>query len=103
MNSALPTKVLFMGLTITYLQGYGQNALASLERLVSASQTLARLPGGLKGPALVATVAAGVGVLLLLVFVTLLLIRARRETQKCQKELANLLALRKAAESANNA
>jgi signal transduction histidine kinase/CheY-like chemotaxis protein len=103
MNSALPTKVLFMGLTIAYLQGYGQNALASLERLVSAAQTWARLPGGLKGPALVATVAAGVGVLLLLVFVTLLLIRARRETQKCQKELATLLALRKAAESANNA
>lgn len=58
---------------------------------------------GFKGPALVAIGAAGVGVLLLLVFVTLLLIRARRKTRKYQKELASLLALRKGAESASNA
>ncbi len=58
---------------------------------------------GFKGPALVAIGAAGVGVLLLFVFVTLLLIRARRETRKCQKELDGLLALRKTAESASKA
>jgi CheY-like chemotaxis protein len=90
-------------LTIAHLQSYGQIAFTPLERLVSAAQTWERARVGFKGPGLVAIGAAGVGGLLLLAFVTLLLIRARRETRKYQKELAGLLALRKTAESASKA
>ncbi|MGI9073724.1 MAG: response regulator [Bryobacteraceae bacterium] len=101
MNSALPTMVLFIGLPIADLQSYGQGALKLLEHLISAAQTWAK--GGFQGWALVATEIVVGAALLTLVCVLLLLIQARRKTRKFRKELATLVTLTRAAESANEA
>jgi signal transduction histidine kinase/DNA-binding response OmpR family regulator len=95
--------VLFIGLPIADLQSYGQGALTLLERLGSATQGWARDQGLFQGPAVVVTGIAAAAVLLMLVCVTLLGIRARRKTQKFRKELAKLVTLTRAAESANEA
>jgi signal transduction histidine kinase len=66
-----------MALPIADLQSYGQPALARF--------------------------GAEVGVLLALVWVTLLLLRARRDARKSREELASLLSVRTTVESADRA
>jgi signal transduction histidine kinase len=95
--------VLSMGLSIADLQTYGHTALTLLGRLVSVTQTSARALGGLQQPALVAAGAAGAVLLLVLVCVIVLCIRGRSETRKFREELAQLVTLTQAAESANKA
>jgi len=103
MNSALPTMVLSMGLPIADLQSYRQSALSVPGRLVSATQTWVRAWGGFQQPAVIATGAVAAVLLLLLVCVIFLYIRARRETRRFRQELADLVTLTQAAESANEA
>jgi signal transduction histidine kinase/DNA-binding response OmpR family regulator len=103
MISALSKVVLSMGLPIADLQSYGQSALTLLERLVSATQASERALGAFQQPAVVATGATGLVLLLILVCVIFLCIRGRRETRKFREELAKLVTLTQAAESANQA
>jgi signal transduction histidine kinase/CheY-like chemotaxis protein len=103
MISALPKIVLSVGLPIADLQSYGQSALTVLERLVSATQASGRALGAFQQPAVVATGATGLVLLLILVCVIFLCIRGRRETRKFREELAKLVTLTQAAESANQA
>jgi signal transduction histidine kinase/DNA-binding response OmpR family regulator len=103
MISALPKIVLSMGLPMADLQGYGQSALTLLERLLSATQAFGGALGAFQQPAVVATGATGVVLLLTLLGVIFLCIRGRRETRKFREELAKLVTLTQAAESANQA
>jgi signal transduction histidine kinase/DNA-binding NarL/FixJ family response regulator len=103
MISALPKIVLSMGLPIADLQSYGQSALTLFERLVSAAQAFGGALGAFQQPAVVATGATGLVLLLILLGVIFLCIRGRRETRKFREELAKLVTLTQAAESANQA
>jgi signal transduction histidine kinase/DNA-binding response OmpR family regulator len=102
MNSALPTLLLFMVLPTADLQGYGQSALNLLQQLGFVVQTWARALGGFQGQAM-ATGIATTAALMMLVCVVLLLLRARHKTRKFRQELAQLVVLTRAAESANEA
>ena len=102
MNGALPMMVFFAGLPVASLQSYGQSVLTLLERLVSGAQTWVRASAGCQRSVLVAAGAAGAG-LLMFVYGSVLLIRARRETRKAREALVKLAALRQVAESANEA
>jgi len=103
MNTALPTKVLSIGLPLADLQSYGQSALTLFGRLVFTAQMWARALGGFQQSALVASGIAAAVLLLVLVCVIFLCIRARRETLKFREELAKRVTLTEAAESANEA
>ena len=95
--------VFFMRLPLCDLRSYGGTATALWNRLASAAQSWARTPGAFQGPLLIATAVAGTVVLVMLVCLCVLLLRARRETRKCREELAQLIALTRAAECVNEA